>query len=130
MENIRSITVKDLLTEYGPDAKFYVMDVQQSLSFVKALDGGLDRVISEMQLNKQVEEKYEEMLAGTSSTVSQQEHNSDCGTHEGGLKLPIVLPRETDSVDDFLETVHTISMGDDEVFYEGVGSEEQPIQID
>ena len=132
MNAIRKVTGRELVEEFGAERKFYILDISQSLELVSNLERRMDRLCDNIQNNvEQSEEK----------DIGYQPMSNDNVSIDLGMKLPLKTPKDnnnTNGEDLFLdepeqnvirEEIPTCEMGDDEVFYKGTGTKEDPMEI-
>ena len=133
MNAIRILTSRELVEEFGAEGQFYILDIYQSLELVSNLEGRMNRLCYNIQHNvKQSEEK----------DIGYQPMSNDNVSTDLGMKLPLKTPEDNNntngedlSLDEPGQNViredeiPTCEMGDDEVFYKGTGTKEDPMEI-
>ena len=128
MEGLQVVTIRQLLEKYGPEAKFCILDIQESIKLVGTLEKKMDKLIDTIQ-EKDLSismGQYQEM-SGDLKMSGEKKMLSEVAIRCN--ELPAVSTAEQRRYFR-LEDIPTCSIGDDEVFYNGDGTEEEPIQID
>ena len=132
MNAIRIVTGRELVEEFGAERKFYILDISQSLELVSNLEGRMDRLYYNIQHNV---EKSEE------KDIGYQPMGNDNVSIDLGMKLPLKIPEDNNTNGEDLsldepgqnlireDEIPTCEMGDDEVFYKGTGTKEDPMEI-
>ena len=134
MDTCRIFDAQQLMEQYGPKAKFIVLDFHGAVQF-------LERCIEDID-NKMMK-YYTPMEETDESEVDSAEIDNILDEVEGLEKdgrLVSVRESESDWVYSEMEDVgcyfteddipSDLEMGDDEVFYAGTGVQEDPVQID
>ena len=49
MEGLQVVTIRQLLEKYGPEAKFCILDIQESIELVGTLEKKIDKLIDTIQ---------------------------------------------------------------------------------
>lgn len=108
------MTAEELVSRYGPGTKYMVVDIYEIVRNINTvqeeineLKRRLERSCSGIELNG---EECSSVSCDTPET-----------TIEGGMKLPVTVAEWE---------FPSCSEGDDDVFYEGEGTDENPIEID
>ena len=134
MDTCRIFDAQQLMEQYGPEAKFIVLNFHSALQF-------LDRCIED--IDNQMMQYYTPMEETDESEVDSAEIDNILDEVEGLEKdgrLVSVRESESDCAFSEMEDVgcyfteddipSDLEMGDDEVFYAGTGIQGDPVQID
>ena len=134
MDTCRIFGAQQLMEQYGPEARFIVLDFHSALQF-------LDRCIED--IDNQMIQYYTPMEETDESEVDSAEIDNILDEVEGLEKdgrLVSVRESESDWAYSEMEDVgcyfteddipSDLEMGDDEVFYAGTGIQGDPVQID
>ena len=134
MDTCRIFGAQQLMEQYGPEARFIVLDFHSALQF-------LDRCIED--IDNQMIQYYTPMEETDESEVDSAEIDNILDEVEGLEKdgrLVSVRESESDRAYSEMEDVgcyfteddipSDLEMGDDEVFYAGTGTQGDPVQID
>lgn len=136
MENteIREYTALELVQKFGPDCKFRVVDISEAVRVVSGIQQEIEILEfrarnaqpGEIAVMQHYYEETQNLESDTNGTLSVktprsgEEAKVSCEEMEEAFDPAVV--RESDFPS-------SSSMGDDDVFYDGNGTEDQPIEI-
>ena len=115
------------MEKYGLEAKFCILDIQESIKLVGTLEKKIDKLIDTIQEKDLCISmgQYQEMSGDMKMSGEKM-------SSEVAIRCNELPAMSTDEQRRYfrLEDIPTCSIGDDDVFYPGNGTEEEPIQID
>ena len=115
------------MEKYGPEAKFCILDIQESIKLVGTLEKKIDKLIDTIQEKDLCISmgQYQEM-SGDLKMSGEKKMSSEVAIRCN--ELPAV---STDEQRRYfrLEDIPTCSNGDDDVFYNGDGTEEEKNRV-
>lgn len=130
MENQQVLSAKELVERYGQQARFMIMDIKEAIELIRKLERKVELNIEQLQQSGR-NNKQENVSAADDVAIMQRDY---------GMKLPVKVEQYVSTGGDGQRNtggaviqeweIPSCSDGDDNVFYMGDGSEEQPIEID